>query len=786
VLLFMVSERSSARAFNLPLEIKSFVGRRRELGDARRLLGESRLLTLVGVGGVGKTRLALRLAAMARRTFPDGVWLAEFAPLADGDLVPQAVIAALGLRDQSARQPTDTLLEYLVDKQMLLVFDNCEHLLDACGALAARLLSEVAGVRILATSRESLNIGGEQVLEVPPLSVPGHDVVGASVLTYEAVGLFADRAAAVVPEFAVTAGNCAAVARLCRQLDGIPLAVELAAVRLRALSVEQILERLDDRFHLLTRGTRMSLPRHQTLKATIDWSFDLCPPRERMLWARLSVFAGGFDLEAAEQVCADEDIAQEDMCVVLAGLVDKSILACEHEENGMQVRYRLLETIRQYGRDRLAESGQERRIQQRHRDFYRRLALRAEAGFFGPEQAKWLARLRPDLPNVRVALDSCLADPDQIQPGLLVAGALLHYWIFYGLLGEARQWLVRALQLDPEPTVVRSKALAAAAHIALLQGDVEAASAMCDETVAVARRLSDGRALAHAAHISGMTAWAHGDFRDGIPLLVQALERSRTDGDDPNETFMNLLFLSMATALHGDERSAAYSAETLAAACGARAELMIAWATWARGLHHWARGDIRQATEMFQDSLRLHRTFQNLWGYGWCTEALAWIEAADDRYERAARLLGATQTLLRSIGGLGGFQLFADAHHRSESRIRDALGEDAFAAAARQGSELTLEETLDYALGTQISVPKAAHVPFYDATRILTPREHQVAGLIAEGLSNKQIAAKLVIAKSTAEAHVANILSKLGFTSRTQVAYWLSVQSVNQRGPAKR
>jgi predicted ATPase len=291
----MTSAKPWLQLGNLPIDVTSFVGRRRELSQARRHLGKARLLTLSGAGGVGKTRLALRLAAEVRRTFPDGVWLADLAPLQDRDLVPQTVIAALGVQDHSARPPVDTLLEYLSGKQLLLVLDNCEHLPDVCAVLATKLLTEVEGLRILATSRQLLNVQGEQVLEVPPLSVPDPDrrSAAASLIEYEAVRLFAERASAVVPGFAITADNGAAVARLCQGLDGIPLAIELAAVRLRVLSVEQILERPDDRYRLLTGGSHTGLERHQTLRAAIEWSYELCSPREQILWERLSAFSGG-------------------------------------------------------------------------------------------------------------------------------------------------------------------------------------------------------------------------------------------------------------------------------------------------------------------------------------------------------------------------------------------------------------------------------------------------------------------------------------------------------------
>src|SRR5262249_1619192 len=334
---------------------------------------------------------------------------------------------------------------------------------------------------------------------------------------------------------------------------------------------------------------------------------------------------------------------------------------------------------------------------------------------------------------------------------------------------------------DPQPTVIRSKALSAAAYILLLQGDTDAALALRDEGNALARQLDDGRALAHATHICGMAAWAQGDLHDAILLLTEALERARTDGDDPTETFIDQLFLAMTTALLGDARSAARSAETLAAAQSAGAEWSIAWGKWALGLHPVVQGDNRHATGLFQAALRLHRTFSNPWGYAWCTEALAWTAATDEQYERAARLLGATEKTLRTIGGMGGFKLFAAAHQRCEARLRHALGDDAYAAAVHCGTGLSLDQAVAYALGEPANTPG----PASSTTRapgVLTPRERQVAELIAQGLSNRQIAAKLVIVLRIAEGHVERILTKLGFISRTQIATWATTSVQHQAG----
>ncbi len=346
------------RAGNLPGEVMSFVGRRQEVAEARQLLRRHRLLTLTGVAGVGKTRLALQVAAASSRTFPAGVWLVELGSLQDGELVAGTVAGALGLSDQCPQHPTDALAEYFKDKRALLVLDNCEHLLDACAGLVEALVRAAPKLRVLATSRQPLGVYGESILMVPSLPVPDPDQPASVVRRYEAVSLFAERAAAVLPGFQVTSDNSAALARLCQRLDGIPLAIELAAGQLRMLSLEQILDRLDDHAELLTWESQTGPPRQRTLRAAIGWSFDLCSPAERAVWARCSVFSGGFDLEAAEEVCSGDGIAREDVLDVVANLVDKSILV--REEDAGRVRYRLPETIRRYGRCRLADSGEER------------------------------------------------------------------------------------------------------------------------------------------------------------------------------------------------------------------------------------------------------------------------------------------------------------------------------------------------------------------------------------------------------------------------------------------
>src|SRR6516225_201613 len=386
---------------NLPAELTSFVGHRGELAEVRRLLAASRLVTLTGPGGVGKTRLALRAAAGLARAFRDGVWLVRLDQVRDEALVAPAVADALGLQDRAGYAPEAAVAEYLAGRQLLLVLDNCEHLVDAVAKLADVLLRAAAGLRVLATSREALNMTGETVLAVPPLAAPeaGRSLSVAELARFSAAALFAERAAQVVAGFALTEANMAAVAGICRRLEGLPLAIELAAARLPVLSPEQIDARLSDRLGLLTRGGRTRPARQQTLRASIEWSYELCTRAERLVWARCSVFAGGFELDAAEGVCADDRLAAGRVLDLLAALAGKSILTTGHLER--VARYRLPEPLREFGQERLRESGEETTLRRRHRDWHEQLARRADTGWLSPRLAEWVARLFREHANVQ-------------------------------------------------------------------------------------------------------------------------------------------------------------------------------------------------------------------------------------------------------------------------------------------------------------------------------------------------------------------------------------------------
>jgi predicted ATPase/DNA-binding CsgD family transcriptional regulator len=759
------------QTYRLPAEVTSFVGRRHEVADVKSLLSGSRMVTLVGTGGVGKTRLAARVAADVRRAFPDGVWLVELAALENPKLLAQAVAEVMEIQDQSARPPAEMLACHLRDKRALLVLDNCEHLLHDSAVLVETLLRAAPELRILATSRQALGIASEQTLAVQPLPVPdseGRRLSTRSLAQFDAVRLFADRARAVLPGFTVTDANRDAVERICRRLDGIPLAIELAAVRLRALSVEQLLNRLDDRFRLLTAGSRAVLPRHQTLRALIDWSYDLCTEPERLLWARASVFAGGLDLEAAEAVCSDGEIAHEDVIDLVIGLVDKSVLI--REEGPSAVRYRLLDTIRQYGRERLAASGQEAALQRRHRDHYQAMAAEGCEQLFGPSQVAWFTRLQTEHANLRTALAYSFAEPAEVGIGLRMAADLLYHWITSYYLAEGRRWLDQGLAADTEQGEVRARALWANAWLAIIQAETGAATTMLEESRVIAEKLGQDLALAYVALFSGMVAMYRGDAESAIVHYEEALTRHRALGDQAG-TALALIRLSLAHSFLGESEKAISFAEECLGICDASGEAWHkAYSMMALGLEVWRLGDTRRAAELEKESLQFTNSLNDLLGAGLSMEVLAWIAATETRYPRAARLLGILEPVWDAVGApLSGYGHLVRYHDECVSRTREALGEAAFDEAVTRGAALSPVEALEYALQEKVSAPADTA----DRSSPLTPRETEIARLVAQGLTNKEISASLVISQRTAEGHIEHILTKLGFTSRAQVAVWV-------------
>ncbi len=637
---------------NLPLDLTSFVGRRREVAETRRALGASRLVTLTGIGGVGKTRLALRVAADAQRSFADGVWLVEFGERRDPQLVAESVAAALGLREQSAVPTTRVLTDYLASRNLLLVLDNCEHLIDDVAKLAETLLRASPDLRILATSREPLAIGGEMVLRVPPMTVPIPDESTPlrALAQYEAVNLFAERAAAAVPGFELTDENRNSVVAICTELDGLPLPIELAAARLRAMSVDQVLERLTDRFRLLTGGSRSAPDRQQTLRMSIDWSHDLCNPDERELWRRLSVFTHGFELDAAEAVAAQEHTSH-DLLDVVASLVDKSILI--REEHPGVVRYRLLDNLREYGLERLHEAGEFPELRRRHRDWYLMLLDRAEAEWIGPDQSSWITRIERERPNLAAALEYCLTEPGEAENGLRIANVLYIFWISRGLLNEGRLWLARVLAAQGgEPTRERVKALAASAILAANQGDVPMGQALVREARDEAARLDDRLAEIIATHAAGHVQIYADDPAEAIRLLDSIVDAVRS-GHNILRYISTVLGLATATAvLRRREETARYTDEVLEITRARGESIYRSYALCMRGLAEW-HDDPAAARPDFAQAAALSGDVDDLLGTAIAVEALAWTAAAAGQFERSAILLGAADALWSAAGNPG-------------------------------------------------------------------------------------------------------------------------------------
>lgn len=755
-------------AGTLPSELTSFVGRRQELSDIRRLLSTARLVTLTGLGGVGKTRLAVRAAVGLKRAFPDGVHFAELAALDDPVLLPQTVAGALGLRDEVVG-PADRLAEFLGDRQVLLVLDNCEHLTDACAALVGKLLAATGGLRVLATSRQRLSVEGEHLLQVKPLTLPGRTGAAEGTSGWDAMSLFSDRAAAVSPGFALTPDNAELIATVCRRIEGLPLAIELAAVWLRTLSLGELNDRLADRFTLLTEAARTAPPRQQGLVALVDWSYRLCSPAEQRVWERMSVFRGGFDLSAAEDVCAGGEI-DGDVLDLLAGLVDKSVLARERDTCGLHARYRMLDTLAGFGASKLAEHGSPAEAGRRHREHYRAVARQFTEEKITARQQEWLARLQADHPNLRAALESWLDEPDP-RPALEMAGNLSTFWIAGGHLLEGCRWLDRVLDRGGQPSVERARALHAALVTCTWLGVRKGFARRLREYRAIATELGDPRVDVELLVCEGVCRYFLGDPQRACTLLERARDACGRLGDD-GLALQVLPYLALARFVLG-EPSAEGAGEQAVEMCAAHGNppWHTALALWVLGLAVWRRGDLRRAEMLQRDAIRLREPAGDHSGIALSLEALAWCSASDDRFPRAARLLGAATTAWR-LSGAGRIEpaLQQVSETRAALPARAALGRAAFEQEHARGAAMSFEQAVSFALDER----RTRTAPEPAARNPLTARESEIAALVAKGLSNRQIAGQLVISQRTAETHVEHILAKLGFTSRTQIAAWVT------------
>ncbi len=766
---------------NLPASLTSFIGRERELADLQARLADARLLTLTGVGGCGKTRLALELARAVLDQYPDGVWLVELAPLSDAELVPHSVAAVVGVRETAGQSTVDALGTRLRARRLMLVLDNCEHLLSACVRLVDAILRACPDVQVLATSREALGITGEIAWRVPSLPVPDPRLRPplAELQRNEAVRLFTERTVAVQSRFVLTEHNAAAVAEVCARLDGIPLALELAAARMAALSVDQLAARLDQRFRLLTGGSRAALPRQQTLRATLDWSYDLLTEQERCLLNRLSVFAGGWSLEAAEAVCAGESIEQEDVLDLLGRLVSKSLVIAEVDPEGIE-RYRLLETVRQYARERLVAAAEAEMMYQRHADYFLALhdpdELRRAIGLL-TTQAPLLDHLEREQDNFRAALRWWIESLDA-ERAIQQAAALYPIWFFLGSLTEGRAWLeeVLALPTAKDAPEVRVRALPMLADVARRHGEYTLALDAFNALFAAQKEIGDKRG---AAKTLGWMANLH-YLRADYNAAWACLEASQVGaGDRADPVFVeDWRFYGGQIALHEGSYDLARSLLQEAAEITARQHgqvLRTAYILKSLGTVALEQGQQTQARTFLDQGLRIAVEYGDRTLLAHVLEGFSGRASALEQHERAMCLGGAASALRDAIGAP-----LAPAHRPLVERwlggSRAALTSRAGAAAWQAGREMSLQQAIEFAQAPWATTAsdgrasdEAPPVPRRDP---LTPREREVAALIAQGFSNRQIAQRLVITDRTVAAHVEHILAKLSFTSRTQIGVW--------------
>ncbi len=752
---------------NLPAEVTSFVGRDDDVATAKQLLAGTRLLTLTGVGGVGKTRLSRRVGEAVQRAFADGVWLVELAHVSDQNLVAPTVARELGLRDDTSA-PLAVLTDFLADRDLLLILDNCEHVIGACAALADRIIPATTGLRILATSREPLGVAGEQVLPVAPLSVPDPD---SGELDSPAARLLVDRASAANPAFRRTPANAATLAAICRRLDGIPLALELAALRMRMFTPEQVLTRLDDAMGLLTTGLRTAPHRQQTLASAIRWSYDLCTPDEQSLWEQLSVFAGGFDLDAAEAVCLVD--APDALLAALTGLVEKSVLAYGPGGDGAG-RYSMLEPLRQFAGERLRARGTEYTVRVGHREYYYRLACRGRTDYWSATDVDWFRDVSREHANLRAALQFSLGDPAGARRALEIATELWPFWEHCHFLLEGYRWLSAALAKDTERTVCRARALAASSVMAAMLSETETAAEFVRAGTEIAVETGSAEVQVETAMAGAVLAFGAGELHRALDISV-ASSMSAHECAHPQVEMESLAFAAVCALALDDPIAGAMAERLLAVTTEHGSHLLGGLAYWAVGTQQWRDGDQRSAVAALRRSIELFQLFDRCAWLATSVDGLAWAAAADGDLVRAARLMGVASTVRR-----GSSQRLAHAMTQLIGRgVRDqvlaALGEREFGACFAAGAALPLDDAVDYAMDTSSAQAPAAEP---GGMEILTRRERDVARLIAKGYGNRRIGQELVISIRTAESHVDHILTKLGFTSRTQIAAWASRNSL--------
>ena len=759
----MDSTRDTPATPRLPAEHNTFIGRRAELVALRRLLETSRLVTLVGPGGVGKTRLAVHVIRDLHRRFPDGAAFVDLAASRDAALVPSQVAAALDLRDLAGGWMVAEVARSLADRAVLLVLDNCEHLTDACGVLVDTLLHWCPRLKVLATSRRTLDVQGEALLEVPPLAVP-QETDGGDPAGFDAVRLLLDRARALDSAWQPSAEEVAALGALCRQLDGIPLAIEMAAARLRTLAPTQLLERLDDRLTLLRGAGPVTAQRHRTLRDTMQWSYELLDEQEQHLWLRASVFAGDFDLAAAEAVCRGEGLDESNVLDALTGLVKASLVTVVRHDAG--ARFRMLETVRAFGRELLDGSGDAPLVLERHVAWCAALAADASRKYDSPEQPLVFDRLEREHTELSAALAHCLETPSLRPTGLQIATDLWLFWPARGFVTEGRRLLEALLAGSPEDVRERAGALTVAGYLDLA----------IDPGPAV-HLLQEGRDLAEATDQPFFVALATQYlglahlFRGELPEADRVLRRAADLHGrlNPHYAAFCLADVGITAVLTGALDDAEASFEECLRHNQGGDPWTRSHALWGMSLVYLLRGAPTESESCGEEALRLMRRVDDRSGVARCIEALSWSAGVQGDLPRAARLAGAAEAVWTSIPAKPPGPVLRFRTQFSEP-ARRLLGTKRWAVQHAEGAALDRGAAVRLALGESAPVP---HRPPGTHGDVLTKRQYEVAALIAEGMTDRQIAEQLVISPRTAESHVEQILARLDFRSRAEIAAWV-------------
>jgi predicted ATPase/DNA-binding SARP family transcriptional activator/DNA-binding CsgD family transcriptional regulator len=774
-----------APSHNLPAARSSFVGRERELVEVKRALAMTRLLTLTGAGGSGKTRLALEVSKDLVGVYEDGVWLVELAGLSEGELVPQAVASSLRVREQPGRLITQTLENHLRAKDLLLVLDNCEHLTDTAAHLVDTLLASCPRLRVLATSREPLGVAGEAIWQVPSLPVPPPTdrlpEVG-ELRRYDAVRLFLNRARLRLPAFDLTPGNAPSVAEVSRKLEGIPLAIELATARVGALTLEQISERLEDSLKLLSAGPRTMPERQRTMRATLEWSFGLLEEAQRELFKRVSVFAGGWTLEAAEAVGSGGHIEEGEVLDLLSGLVDKSLVVTQAGNDG-PLRYRMLEPIRQYGRKKLRESG-EAEATRRHANFFLGLAEEVEPKINGSARGTWLAYLEAEHDNLRAALRWSV-ETREAQLGLRLASAIFWFWFHRGYWREGRSWLEEVLGMTQASvgTAARAESLSGTGIIAWGEGDHDSARSWLQKSVALWRELGGKQGLVHPLHFLSMELLGRGDLTAARTLAEESVEISR-EGEDKFALAIALAGLGLVAHTQKDYAAARSILKECTETCRKTGDRWLLSLPFRHlGYMELREGNYDRATALFKEGLSALWGSKEKWFVGRTVETLAIAAAMQGDCGRATRLFGAGGAF-REVVGASVQEFYRSDYDHGVAAARAGLDEQRFALLWAEGRALSIEQAIEYALGQGKPPPATTPAPLQssaDGTMgdILTAREQEVAMLVSRGLSNRQIAEELVVSERTVGTHVSRILKKLNLRSRTQIVAWVTSQRLH-------